>query len=72
MNKEQLWKKIDRMGDAIDEEGYAGRLFWAAAEAQDLEELERILNEDFLFYIPEIEPYLAEIRACAKQLAEGR
>lgn len=64
----RLWNTIDRLGDKIDEEGYAGRLFWAAAEKQDLEELERILDENFQFAIPEIDSYLKEIRQCFEKL----
>ncbi len=66
--RKQLWDRIDRLGDRIDEEGYAGRLFWAAAEKQDMNELERILDEEFQFAIPEIQGYLDEIRTCAEKL----
>lgn len=66
--REQLWNRVDRLGDKIDEEGYAGRLFWKAAEEQNVDELERILDEEFQFAIPEINGYLDEIRECLNKL----
>lgn len=70
MNKNEIWNRIHELGDAIDEEGYAGRKFWKVSEDRDLEELERILEEDFIFHIPEIAEYINEIKACAKELRE--
>lgn len=66
--RKQLWDRIDRLGDKIDEEGYAGRLFWAVAESRDIDELERILDEEFVFAIPEIQEYLDEAKDCAGKL----
>lgn len=68
MDKNEIWSRIHELGDAIDGEGYAGRKFWKVSEDRDLKELERILEEDFVFYIPEIAEYINEIKACAEKL----